>query len=39
MKTALALAAELGSAAGPADDEVASQLGNIFQRWHAKQKP
>jgi len=39
MKTTLALAAELGAAAGPADDEVRRQLGDMFGRWHAKQKP
>ena len=39
MKTTLALAAELGSAAGPADDEVRRQLGDMFRRWHAKEKP
>jgi len=39
MKTTLALAAELGAAAGPADDEVRRQLGDMFRRWHAKQKP
>lgn len=39
MKTTLALAAELGSAAGPADDEVARQLGDMFRRWHGKRKP
>ena len=37
MRTTLALAAELGSA-GPADDEVASQLGDIFRRWHTRSR-
>ena len=39
MRTTLALAAELGSAAGPPDEEVASQLGDMFRRWHGKREP
>jgi hypothetical protein len=31
-------AAELGPASAPSDDEVAEQLGDMFRRWHDKQK-
>jgi len=39
MKTTLELAAELGSADAPANDEVAKQLGDMFRRWHGKREP
>jgi anti-sigma factor RsiW len=38
VKTTLELAAELGSAGGPADDDVAKQLGDVFRRWHGKRQ-
>jgi anti-sigma factor RsiW len=34
VRTTLELAAELGSAPAPADDDVARQLGDMFRRWH-----
>jgi anti-sigma factor RsiW len=37
VRTMLSLAAELGSAAPP-DDDVARQLGDVFRRWHGRQK-
>lgn len=37
-KTTLELAAEVGSTTRPADDEVAQELGDLFRRWHGKQK-
>ena len=39
MRTTLALSAELGSASAPSDDAVAEELGDLFRRWHEKQKP
>ena len=39
VRTTLDLAAELGSAAAPADDRVPEQLGDMFRRWHGKRKP
>jgi anti-sigma factor RsiW len=39
VKTTLALAAELGSASAPADDDVAKQLGDMFRDWHGKREP
>jgi anti-sigma factor RsiW len=39
MKTTLQLAAELGSAGVPADDELAKELGDMFRRWHGKKEP
>jgi anti-sigma factor RsiW len=39
VKTTLELAAEVGSAPAPADDEVAEQLGDMFRRWHGKREP
>jgi anti-sigma factor RsiW len=38
MRTTLSLAAELGPASAPSDDEVAEQLGDLFRRWHDKRK-
>jgi anti-sigma factor RsiW len=38
VRTTLELAAELGSASAPPDDEVATELGDIFRRWHAKSR-
>lgn len=38
MRTTLALAADLGPASAPPDDEVAEELGDMFRRWHDKQK-
>jgi len=37
--TTLDLAAELGSAAAPTDDDVARTLGDLFRRWHGKREP
>jgi len=39
VRTTLELAAELGSAAAPPEDEVAEQLGDMFRRWHSKREP
>ena len=39
VRTTLELAAELGSAGAPPDDEVAKQLGDMFRRWHGKREP
>ena len=39
MKTTLAVAAELGSAGAPTDDEVADRLARVFRRWHGERKP
>jgi anti-sigma factor RsiW len=39
VRTTLDLAQELGSARDPADQEVATELADIFRRWHAKRKP
>jgi anti-sigma factor RsiW len=39
VRTTLELAAELGAAAAPAEDDVAAQLGDIFRRWHGKREP
>jgi anti-sigma factor RsiW len=39
VKTTLELAAEVGAARVPADDEVAEQLGDMFRRWHGKREP
>ena len=39
VRTTLELAAELGSAAAPAEDDVAKQLGDMFRRWHRDRKP
>ena len=39
VRTTLDLAAELGSAAAPADEDVAGQLGDLFRRWHGKREP
>jgi len=38
MRATLALAAEVGAASAPLDDEVAEQLGDLFRRWHDKGK-
>ena len=39
VRTTLEMAAELGSAGPPPDDQVAEQLGDMFRRWHGKRKP
>jgi len=39
MRTTLELAAQLGSAGAPADDDVAKELGDMFRRWHGKKQP
>ncbi len=39
VRTTLDLAAELGSARGSADGELATELADIFRRWHAKREP
>ena len=39
VKTTLELAAEVGSAGAPPDDDLAAQLGDMFRRWHRKQEP
>jgi len=39
VRTTLEMAAELGSAAAPPDEQVAEQLGDMFRRWHGKRKP
>jgi anti-sigma factor RsiW len=38
VRTTLDLAAEVGAAAAPADDGVASELDRIFRDWHGRQK-
>lgn len=39
MRTTLELAAQLGETSAPADDDVATQLGDMFRRWHGKREP
>src|SRR6185295_4949045 len=39
VRATLALAAELGPASAPSDDEIAGQLGDMFRRWHRKRGP
>ena len=39
MRTTLELAAEVGSAGAPPDDQVAQEIGDMFRRWHDKRKP
>ena len=39
VRTTLEMAAELGSASEPPDDQVAQQLGDMFRRWHGKRRP
>ena len=39
VRTTLELAAELGSAGAPPEDEVPKQLGDMFRRWHHDRKP
>lgn len=39
VRATLALAADLGSAAAPPDEEVAGKLGDLFRRWHDKREP
>ncbi len=39
MRTTMDLAAEVGASPSAADDQVASQLADIFRQWHAKRKP
>jgi len=39
IRTTLALAAELGTAVAPSNDDVARRLGEMFRAWHDRRKP